>query len=240
MLRIHIAFLLNKQTLLILILSVIVITGFFVYYADIASGYEMLDGERDYNQSVYVSDSVHLLEFVLVLVGSAIGSLAYSETSSKYLTYLVFDRKTKFWANISKSLSISLIELGFVWFLLLMFYSIPRLFTPFQLSIADITKLFLLLYAEMLFYTFLNSLMMIIVKNHLVLVIPLLLFFLLNQADSYAQIEASELLRLANSVVVNLIWSLDGYTTYGDFHTLIFTSNLMVMFSTFVSVRSDI
>jgi len=85
MLRIHVAFILGKRTLLILSLSMIGLVTLFAYYADVLENYEVLDVDRTLNLSMYVCDCVSLLEFALVMLGIAIASSAYSETASAYL-----------------------------------------------------------------------------------------------------------------------------------------------------------
>ena len=229
MLRIHLAFILQKRALIILVASLLGFASLFVYYADLDNGYQILDSDRIGYMNIYMSDCLNLQKLLLPIIGILIATTAYSEPDCKYLVYLISDKKSKIRAVLTKPIAIALVELALVWFNLLAFYLVCTLFTPFPLSFLEAARLYSCLFLSMLFYSLLQSILVTLVKNFMVMLLPVALYFYLAEHDNYFQIDASPLLKIANSIVPNLVAYSDGYKFYADYPLYLITISFLYL-----------
>ena len=82
MFSLHVEYLLNRRTVAIMILSSLILAGFYIYYGDLGLDHGILDSDRELTAAVYLSDIVFLLEFFLLVMALGIAQQGFSRSGS--------------------------------------------------------------------------------------------------------------------------------------------------------------
>ncbi len=187
--KLHFGYVFSSLFIIGYVITITLISLGIIISSNLSLSYEVLDINRDQYYLEYLSQSILIIEIIVLISHLFMTSLLFANANQKLIRYCTYLKNHQLKYYISRIITMIFVDLLTIFLVFLFLYSFTRYFTPFYLDLALLYQFVIAVFLLVLSIQAMLALLLSLINHIFVITLPIIAFWYAKTIMEFEQIE---------------------------------------------------